>query len=113
MRLRKLVVAGLVVGALLGGVVSYWASASPDGLNRVAIDKGFAESEKEHGAADSPLAGYGIAGVDAPWLSGAVAGVAGVMICFGVAGAVGLAARRRAGPLPEVGRSNDHPSSPS
>ena len=43
-------------------MVSFYASASPDGLNRVAGDLGFAGAEQASGAQDGPLAGYDVAG---------------------------------------------------
>ena len=44
---------------------------------------------------DSPLAGYGIRGVDNPYLSTGLAGVAGVLLTFGIgAGGFWLARRR-------------------
>ena len=53
----KVVAAGLLlVALLLAGVVSRFASSDPDGLTKVAEDKGFADTEK---ARDSPVGGYG------------------------------------------------------
>lgn len=85
----------LVVALVLAGVVSYYASSSPDGLNRVAQDKGFADTEKDHGAADSPLAGYSAADVDDQRLSGGLAGVTGVVVVLALAGGLALVVRRR------------------
>src|SRR5699024_5758561 len=51
-------VTGLLLALLLAGVVSFYASSSPDGLNRVADDHGFAGTEQRHRSAGSPLAGY-------------------------------------------------------
>ena len=52
--------AALAVGValLLAAVVSFYTSGSPDGLNRVAEDKGFAAHEEDSATADSPLADY-------------------------------------------------------
>jgi cobalt/nickel transport protein len=44
--------------------------------------------------ADAPLADYGVAGVQTPWLSTGLSGVIGVLLCFVLAGGVGLAIRR-------------------
>jgi hypothetical protein len=96
------IVGGLIVTAGLAFFVSPLASGSPDGLNRVAIDEGFADTETEHATADSPLAGYGVEGVDDEGLSTGLAGVIGVAITFGVAmilfGALRTFRARRAGP---------------
>ena len=58
------VVGGLIVALGLAFFVSPLASSSPDGLNKVAIDKGFSDTQKDHALADGPLAGYGVKGVD-------------------------------------------------
>ena len=76
-----------VVALLLAGVVSFYASGDPDGLTKVSEDQGFAATEKEHGAADGPLAGYAAEDVDDERLSGGIAGVVGVVVV--------LALRRR------------------
>ena len=95
---RVAVLVGLVVALALAGVVSYYASGSPDGLNKVAMDEGFAKGEKDHALDDSPLAGYSLKGVDGERLSGGLAGVAGVGLTFVIAGGAALAMRRRRGP---------------
>lgn len=77
------IVGGLLVALGLAFFVSPYASSSPDGLNKVAIDQGFADSETEHATADSPLAGYGVEGVDNDSLSTGLAGIIGVAIVFG------------------------------
>ena len=84
-----------VVSLLLAGVVSYYASSHPDGLTEVSQDQGFAETETEHHAADSPLAGYSAKDVDNERLSGAVAGVVGVLVVLGLSTGVAFVLRRR------------------
>ena len=92
---RMLVVAGVVVALLIAGVASYYASGDPDGLTRIADQKGIARAEQEHGAAGGPLAGYETRGVDNTRLSGGMAGVAGSLVVLMVAGGVVLLLRRR------------------
>jgi hypothetical protein len=91
------VISGLVVALALAGVVSFYASDDPDGLERVASDEGFGDDAEDHALADSPLADYGVDGVDDERASVGLAGVIGVCITFAVAaGAVWvLRARRR------------------
>ncbi|OIJ24055.1 PDGLE domain-containing protein [Nocardioides luteus] len=84
-----------VVALLLAGVVSYYASANPDGLEYVAGKTGFLDRASEHGAADGPLAGYGTKGVDDARLSGGLAGVIGTVVVLVVAGGLVLLVRRR------------------
>jgi cobalt/nickel transport protein len=94
-RTTTLLVAGLLVSLALAGLVSYYASASPDGLNRVAEDLGFHVTEKESATAGSPLADYGVAGVDNAFLSGGLAGVIGVLLVLAVGSGLAYAVRRR------------------
>jgi hypothetical protein len=100
--LMLFVVGGLIVALGLAFFVSPLASGSPDGLNRVAIDEGFADAEEEHALADSPLAGYAVDGVDDEGLSTGLAGIIGVAITFGlgmiVFGALRAMRARRSGP---------------
>lgn len=77
------VIGGLIVALGLAFFVSPYASKAPDGLNRVAIDKGFASAQPSPG--DAPLAGYGVKGVEDQKLSKGLAGVIGVVVTFGIA----------------------------
>ena len=78
------VVGGLLVALGLAFFVSRFASSSPDGLNKVAIDQGFDDTETNHATADGPFAGYGVKGVDDQGLSTGLAGIVGVVITFGI-----------------------------
>jgi PDGLE domain len=92
--LGAFVAAGLIVALALAFFVSPSASGNPDGLDKVAIDEGFADSETEHALADAPTAGYEVRGVDDDRLSTGLAGVIGVAVTFSVAGGVMLVVRR-------------------
>jgi hypothetical protein len=92
---RAFLAAGLLAALVLAGVVSFYASNSPDGLMKVAGDKGFLGSAEPHHADGSPLAGYGTKGVDDARLSGGVAGVAGVGLTLLIGGGLFLAIRRK------------------
>jgi cobalt/nickel transport system permease protein/cobalt/nickel transport protein len=94
---RTLLLAGVLVALLLAGVVSFYASGSPDGLNRVAEDEGFSATETEHASSGSPVAGYETRGVDDDRVSTAVAGMAGALVVLVLAGGLALAVRRRGG----------------
>jgi cobalt/nickel transport protein len=106
-RNRVFLLIGLLVTLLLAGVVAGFASAAPDGLNSAArkgctfdsqdnITGGdcLAKRETENQTADSPLADYGVRGLDGP-LSTGLAGVIGVLVTFGVGYAVFWLVRRR------------------
>ncbi|MEU7009155.1 energy-coupling factor ABC transporter permease [Streptomyces sp. NPDC046332] len=94
---KKFWLGGLAAALVLAGFVSFYASASPDGLEKVAADKGFDKNVEEHDAAGSPLADYGVKGIETARLSGGLAGVIGVGATLAVGtGAFWLVRRRRA-----------------
>ncbi|MER5703588.1 PDGLE domain-containing protein [Micromonospora sp. NPDC002296] len=102
------VVGGLLVALLLAGVVSNYASSHPDGLDSSLL-KGCtvnaedeitggscpAQQTRDHELADSPLADYGIRGMDNDFLSTGLSGVLGVLLTFAVGGGVFWLLRRR------------------
>jgi cobalt/nickel transport protein len=83
---RKFYIAGFVISLFLAGVVSFYASSSPDGLEKVAEDIGFDETAKVHTNADGTLADYGVKGIGNKRASVGVAGVIGVIGTAIVAG---------------------------
>ncbi|TIC81573.1 PDGLE domain-containing protein [Nocardioides sp. GY 10127] len=97
--LRWVAAGVLLLALVLAGVVSYYASSSPDGLESVSSEQGFADSATTSSTSDSPLAGYGVSGVGDARLSGGLAGVAGVVVVLVLAGGLTWAVRRR--PRPE------------
>ncbi|WP_406096084.1 energy-coupling factor ABC transporter permease [Streptomyces sp. NBC_01013] len=93
---RGLWATGLVTALVLAGFVSFYASANPDGLEKVASDQGIDKEAKDHAAKDSPLADYGVEDVSDARLSGGLAGVIGVGATLVVgSGAFYVVGRRR------------------
>ncbi|SED20088.1 energy-coupling factor ABC transporter permease [Streptomyces sp. TLI_105] len=92
---KKLWIGGVVTALVLAGFVSFYASASPDGLEKVAADQGIDKNVEEHAAADSPLADYGVKGIEAPRLSGGLAGAIGVGATLAVGTGAFWVVRRR------------------
>jgi hypothetical protein len=84
----------LMVAFGLAFFVSPHASSQPDGLDKVAIDKGFAVSEKPHALDDVPTAGYAVKGVDNQRLATGLAGLIGVTVTFAIAGGLFLLVRQ-------------------
>ena len=82
---KKFYIGGLFISLALAGIVSFYASAHPDGLEKVAGDIGFIENAKDPINKGSALADYGVNGVENECFSVGLAGVAGVI-------ATGLAA---------------------
>ncbi|HEY9565995.1 MAG TPA: PDGLE domain-containing protein [Nocardioides sp.] len=95
MKSRTVLVTLLVVSLLLAGVASFYASSHPDGLEHVAEKTGFLDSGEDSATADSPLADYGVEGVDNERLSGGLAGVIGCLVVLALAGGLFLVLRRR------------------
>jgi cobalt/nickel transport system permease protein len=91
----RLAAAGLATALLLAGVVSFYASANPDGLEFVAGSHGFLDSAKDSAVANSPLADYGVSGIADSRLSGGLAGVIGVVVTVAIALAVFAVLSRR------------------
>ena len=85
---KKFLVSGFVVSLFLAGVVSFYASSDPDGLEKVAEDIGFIETAEDHSYADGALADYGVKGIENKRASVGVAGVIGVIGTAIVGGAL-------------------------
>ncbi|MGW2830485.1 energy-coupling factor ABC transporter permease [Streptomyces sp. NPDC001286] len=95
---RTLWLTGLATSLVLAGFVSFYASSSPDGLEKVAHDKGIDQKAQRHTSADSPLADYGVKDVEDARLSGGLAGVIGVGVTVVAGSAVFWVVRRRRTP---------------
>lgn len=89
---------GLVL-ALLLAFLSPLASASPDGLERVAEDKGFIEKARE--APFSIMADYLFPGLENEALATVVSGVIGTAIVFGLGLGLAWLLRSRRGKYSE------------
>ncbi|MEU9500381.1 energy-coupling factor ABC transporter permease [Streptomyces sp. NPDC048196] len=97
---RRVWLAGVAAALVCAGGLSYYASASPDGLEKVAHDQGIDAKAKDHATKDSPLADYSVKDIADPRLAGGLAGVIGVGATLAVGTGVFVAVRRRrnAGP---------------
>ncbi|WP_314413023.1 energy-coupling factor ABC transporter permease [Streptomyces kroppenstedtii] len=110
---RKVWLAGLATSLVLAGFVSFYASANPDGLEKVAADKGIDAKAEDHAAADSPLADYGVEGLTDSRISGGLAGVIGVGVTVVAGTGVFWAVRRRRTPEPQAGSRSGPQNGPS
>jgi hypothetical protein len=85
---NPLILVGLALSLVLAGGLSYYASSQPDGFEKSAGEIGFLDTAEDSPLAGSPLAEYGVAGVENERLSGGLAGVIGVAstaaISFGI-----------------------------
>ena len=83
---------GLLI-ALGLAILSPLASSWPDGLERVAEDKGFIDSEAE--PAFSLIPDYSFPGIGNEALSTILAGIVGTLILFAITYGLGAALKRR------------------
>ncbi|MFF4697881.1 energy-coupling factor ABC transporter permease [Streptomyces chattanoogensis] len=106
---RPVWLAGLAAALVCAGGISYYASASPDGLEKVAHDQGIDKKAQEHATKDSPLADYSVKDIANARLSGGLAGVIGVGATLAVGSGVFVVLRRRraAGPVAAAGASGE------
>jgi cobalt/nickel transport protein len=81
---NRFLLGGIMVSIFVAGFISYYASSSPDGLEKVAEDKGFLDTAKDSANSDSFLADYGIAGIDNERLSVGLSGIIGVIATLSV-----------------------------
>jgi cobalt/nickel transport protein len=97
MKQKTFLISGFVASLFLAGVVSFYASSNPDGLEKVAGDIGFIETAKEHSNADGVLADYGVKGIENDRLSTGAAGVIGVIATGVISTGLFMMVRRKSG----------------
>lgn len=97
MKQKTFLISGFIASLFLAGVVSFYASSNPDGLEKVAEDIGFIETAKDHTLADGALADYGVKGIDNARLSTGAAGVIGVIATGVISTGLFMMVRRKSG----------------
>lgn len=97
MKQKTFLISGFIASLFLAGVVSFYASSNPDGLEKVAEDIGFIETAKDHTLADGALADYGVKGIDNARLSSGAAGVIGVIATGVISTGLFMMVRRKSG----------------
>ncbi|MGP8301284.1 energy-coupling factor ABC transporter permease [Streptomyces inhibens] len=109
---RRVWLAGLAAALVCAGGLSYYASASPDGLEKVAHDHGIDAKAEDHATKDSPLADYSVKDIADPRLAGGLAGVIGVGATLAVGTGVFVVIRRRrsAGTAGQTGAGAERPA---
>lgn len=93
---RLIVIVGLAVAVGLATAVSPYASASPDGLEKVAEKKGFLAEGKLHSVQEgSPIPDYAFPGIDNARVATGVAGFVGTLGVFALGYGLAFVLRRR------------------
>lgn len=85
-------VVGLLI-AVVAAILSPLASASPDGLERVAEELGFIQAAGD--ASFNLISDYAFPGVGNEALATLLAGIVGTLLVFGLASLLGLALKNR------------------
>lgn len=80
--MRKGIYVALLVSLVIAAFMSPFASSNPDGLERVAEDKGFIHLSEGKEIVKSPMPEYVMPGVENEKAAGSMAGVAGTIITF-------------------------------
>jgi cobalt/nickel transport system permease protein len=96
---RNWLIAVLAIVGLTVVAASIWASADPDGLERVAEDLGFLDASQDPGYQILP--DYTIPGIDGV-VSTIAAGLIGVVVVFGLVWLIGRVLARRPQSDPQV-----------
>ena len=97
--MRPFTVLALALAIGLATAVSPFASSSPDGLERVAADEGFAEKGGSGGAGagsgGAPLADYAFPGIENQRVATGLAGFTGALAVFALGSGLAFVIRRR------------------
>ncbi len=86
---------GLLVAIFLALIISPFASPWPDGLEKVAGDKGFLEKGEVKLVFSSPIPDYTWPDLKNERLATSIAGLAGTLIVFGIGFGLAVLIRRR------------------
>ncbi len=87
---KKQIVIGLLLAVAIAVFLSPFASPSPDGLERVAEDKGFLHLAEGVELIKAWMPDYVFPGIASEALATSLAGLVGTLLVFGVLSGVGL-----------------------
>jgi cobalt/nickel transport protein len=92
---KKDILFGLFAALFLALILSPFASSVPDGLERVAEDKGFLEKGEVQPAMTSPIPDYSWPGIKSEKLATSAAGLMGTVLVFGAAYGFGALLKKK------------------
>lgn len=95
--MRKGLFFGLLVSLMIAAFLSPFASGNPDGLERVAQDKGFLHLSEGKEKVSSPMPDYVVPGINNGTVAGSAAGVVGTIITFAAMYGLGKLYIRKSG----------------
>jgi len=81
---KRNIIFGLLIALLLAILISPFASSWPDGLEKVAEDKGFLEKGEVQPVLTSPIPDYTWPGIGSEKIATSMAGIIGTLIVFGM-----------------------------
>ncbi|GLZ28813.1 hypothetical protein Lesp02_10030 [Lentzea sp. NBRC 105346] len=90
--MKKFFVGFAVVSLLIAGVLSYFASSDPDGLDKVTEDTGIAQHAQEHPFSGGTFADYALGG-DSRFTG--LAGVLGVVVVLALSFGLFMVLRKK------------------
>jgi len=93
--MKKIIFLGILISVFFAFFISPFASTSPDGLEKVAKDKGFVKLAEGKGVLKCLMPDYTVPGIKNEKLSTSVAGFAGTILTFGFAFALGYILKRK------------------
>jgi len=92
---RKDILIGVVIALFLAGIISMFASSLPDGLEKVAENKGFLEKGEVEPPIKSPVPDYAMPGLKNEKLATSIAGIAGTLLVFGLGYGLAILLKRK------------------
>ena len=84
----------LLAALILAFFISPFASSSPDGLEKVAGDRGFLEKGEIKPIVNSPIPDYTWPGINSEGIATGLAGILGTLVVFGLAYGIGAMLKR-------------------
>ena len=99
--MRRIILFGLLIAAAIALFLSPFASQFPDGLEKVAEDKGFLHKGEEKEIFSAPIPDYTVPGVKHEGMATSLAGLIGTLVVFAAAYGLGYLLRRGAKEIAE------------
>ena len=91
---RKDIIIGLFIALTLAAFLSPFASPWPDGLEKVAENKGFLEKGEGEPIINAPMPDYTFSKISNEKATTAFAGISGTLLIFGLGCILGLSLRK-------------------